>query len=107
MTLFNQKFEPILLSTTYEELQGIAERGPPKKRRHALLALRLAEKCRIVKVEKGFGETPDDVIVRVATKWKCAVATNDRALRKRLRNENVPVVYLRERSRLEIEGFIQ
>jgi len=107
MTLLNQKIELILLSTTHNELQRIAERGPPKIRQHALLALRLAEKCRIVEVEQGFKETPDDVITRVATEWRCPVATNDRALKKRLRDKNVPVIYLRQRSRLEIEGSIQ
>ncbi len=107
MALLNQKFEPVLLSVTHKELQRIAEKGPPEMRRRASLALRLAEKCRILEVEQGFGETPDDVIARVAAEWRCPVATNDRALRKRLRDENVPVIYLRERSRLEMEGSIQ
>jgi rRNA-processing protein FCF1 len=106
MTLLNQKFEPILLSPTHKELQKIAERGPPKMRQHASLALRLAEKCHIVEVEQVFMETPDDVITRVAAEWRCPVATNDRVLRKRLRNKNVPIIYLRKRSHLEIEGSI-
>jgi len=106
-TLLNQKFEPILLSPTHRELQRIAETGPVKMRKHALLALRLAERCRIVEVEQSFKETPDDVILRVATDWKCLVATNDRVLRKRLRDKNVPVIYLRQRSHLEMEGGFQ
>ena len=107
MALLNQKFEPIILSPTHKELQRIAESGPPKMRRQALLALRLAEKCRVVEVEQSFRETPDDVIARVAAEWRCPVATNDRALRKRLRDNNVPIVYLRQRARLEMEGSIQ
>ena len=107
MALLNQKFEPIILSPTHKELQRIAESGPPKMRRQALFALRLAEKCRVVEVEQGFRETPDDVIARVAAEWRCPVATNDRALRKRLRDNNVPIVYLRQRARLEMEGSIQ
>jgi len=107
MALLNQKFEPIILSPTHKELQRIAESGSPKMRRQALLALRLAEKCRVVEVEQGLRETPDDVIARVAAEWRCPVATNDRALRKRLRDNNVPIVYLRQRARLEMEGSIQ
>ncbi|UCE15842.1 MAG: hypothetical protein JSV12_08275 [Candidatus Bathyarchaeota archaeon] len=107
LTLLNQKFEPILLSTTHKELQKIVERSSPKMRQRALLALRLAEKCRIVEVEQGFKETPDDVITRVAAEWRCPVATNDRALKKRLRDENLPVIYLRQRSRLEMEGSVR
>jgi rRNA-processing protein FCF1 len=107
MATLNQKFEPILLSPTHKELQRIAQKGPPKMRQQASLALRLAEKCRIAEVEQDVRETPDDVITRVAAEWRCPVATNDRALRKKLRDKNVPVIYLRKRSRLEIEGSIQ
>jgi len=107
MTLLNQKFEPILLSPTHKELHRIAKKSLPKMWRHALLALKLAEKCRIIEVKQGLEETPDDVITRVATDWKCPVATNDRALRKRLRDKNVPVIYLRQRSHLEMEGGFQ
>lgn len=75
-------------------------------RRHASLALNLAKKCEVVPVEQGYEETHDDVIVRVASEWRCPVATNDGALRKRLRNISVPVIYLRQMSRLEMEGSV-
>ncbi|NIU39058.1 hypothetical protein GWN65_03535, partial [Candidatus Bathyarchaeota archaeon] len=38
--------------------------------------------------------------------WECPVATNDRELRKRLRNLGVPVIFLRQRHRLELEGAV-
>lgn len=78
----------------------------PKMRQQALMALKLAEKCRMVNVEKQVGETNDDVVVRTASEWKCPVATNDGELRKRLRHINVPVIYLRQKSLLEMEGGI-
>jgi len=102
--LLNRRFDPIILSPTRIELQKKAERGSPKMRKRASLALKLAEKCHLIDVEQGINETSDDVIVRVASEWKCPVATNDRALRKRLRNISVPVIYLRQKSRLEMEG---
>jgi len=104
--LLSQRFEPVLLSPTYMELLKIAEMGSPKLRKQASLALKLAEKCRVVQVEKGLEEMHDDVIVRVATEWRCPVATNDRELRKRLRNVGVPVIFLRQRQRLELEGTV-
>jgi rRNA-processing protein FCF1 len=106
VNLLNQRFDPILLSPTQKELQKLAEEGSPKRRQQASLALKLAEKCRLVNVEKGLKETYDDVIVRVAAEWKCPVATNDRELRKRLRNLGVPVIFLRQRHRLELEGAV-
>jgi len=106
MNLINQRFEPILLSPAYHELQKMAEKGSPKLRRQAVTALKLAEKCRVVYVEKSKEETNDDVIVKIANQWKCPVATNDRELKQRLRDISIPVIYLRQKSRLELEGSI-
>jgi len=106
LTLLNQRYEPVLLSSTQHELQKMAEKGPPKLRKEATMALKLAEKCRVIDVQKAEEETNDDIILRVATQWKCPVATNDRALRQRLRDISVPVIYLRQKSRLELEGSI-
>ncbi|MFQ5999376.1 MAG: PIN domain-containing protein [Candidatus Bathyarchaeia archaeon] len=104
--LLNQRIDPVLLSPTKKELEEIARKGSPKTRQQASLALKLAEKCRVVHVEKDLKETHDDVIVRVAAEWKCPVATNDRELRKRLRKMRVPVIFLRQRRRLELEGAV-
>ena len=104
--LLNQRIEPVLLSSTQHELQTMAKKGSPKLRRQATMALKLAEKCSVIDVEKGEEETGDDVILRVATQWRCPVATNDRKLRRRLRDISIPVIYLRQKSRLELEGSI-
>jgi hypothetical protein len=48
----------------------------------------------------------DDAIVRAAKDWKAVVFTNDRQLRKRLKDISVPVIYVRQKSRLEIDGMI-
>lgn len=106
MKLLNQRIDPVLLSSTYQELLRIAKQGSPKLRQHASLALRLAEKCSMVHVEQSSGETHDDLIVRVAKEWNCPVATNDRELRKKLRKEHVPTIFLRQGAYLESEGII-
>jgi rRNA-processing protein FCF1 len=104
--LLNQSFDPILLSSTRNELQGLVESDSPKERKEALFALKLAEKCRIIPVEKSVGETYDDVIVRVAAEWKSPVATNDRELRRRVRTLGLPVIFLRQKRRLILEGAV-
>jgi hypothetical protein len=104
--VLNRHFEPIILSSTYQELHRLAESESPKLQRQAAFALKLAKKCRQIKVEKDIGESYDDVIVRVASKLGYCVATNDRALRKKLRSQNVPVIYLRQKSHLTVDGAI-
>ena len=104
--LLNRNFELVLLSPIRRELEKLAEKGSAKTRKNAYYALKLAEKCRLVEVNEKFVDSPDDVIVQMAREWNCPVFTNDRQLRKRLRNINVPVIYVRQKSRLEIDGRI-
>jgi rRNA-processing protein FCF1 len=102
--LLNRNFEPVLLSSTRRELERIASQGSPGRRRNAAFALKLAEKCKLLEVgERKTGST-DDLILEAAISYKCLVFTNDRQLRKRLRDINVPVIYVRQKSRLEIDG---
>jgi len=105
-TLMNANYEPILLSPNRQEIERLAREGSLKTRKEAAYALKLAEKCRLVELEI-IGASADDVIVEVASKWKCPVFTNDRLLRKRLRDINVPVIYVRQKSRLEIDGGLK
>ena len=58
----------------------------------------------MIYVEQEPNETKDDVIVRMAREWKCPVATNDQKLRKKLRDIGIPVIYLRQKNRLEVDG---
>jgi rRNA-processing protein FCF1 len=102
-TLLNMRFELALLSPVLEELRKLEEEGSPKTRRDASYALKLAEKLKVIDVTEKFA-SPDDAIVKVADKLGYLVFTNDRVLRKRLRDINVPVIYVRQKSRLEIDG---
>lgn len=104
-TLLNRNFELILLSPIREELEKIANKGSPKTRKQASSALKLAEKCTFLR-ECGIAVSPDDAIVKMAREWNCMVFTNDRKLRKTLRNINVPVIYVRQKSKLGIDGRI-
>jgi rRNA-processing protein FCF1 len=106
MDLLNQNYESIVLSTTMDELRSLTKKGSPKLRKQAEMALELAEKCRPINVDRKRDETNDDVIIRVAKQMKCLVATNDSELKKRLRNISIPVVYVRQKSRLELEGSL-
>jgi rRNA-processing protein FCF1 len=103
--LLDRNVEYILLSSVKFELEVLASEAEPKLRREANFALRIAKKCQVVTVEDN-GEKVDDIIVRVAKSWGAPVFTNDRLLRTRLRDISVPVIYLRQKSRLVIDGLI-
>jgi hypothetical protein len=85
----------------------MAKKSSPKVQKQASLALELAKKCKIIQVKQRANESHDDVVVRVAQKLKCPVATNDKALRKRLRDKGIPVIFLRGKKHLWMEGALE
>jgi len=101
--LLQKKVDFVVPSAVKNELTGISSRGG-EGAPEASLALQLASRCRVVEVTLDQGETVDDAIVKASQKLGAVVATTDIELKKRLRNINVPVVYLREKSKLEVEG---
>lgn len=101
--LLNRNFEFILPSPVKKELERIASQGPQKTRRRAEMALKLAQKCTLLEIEDSSGST-DDLILEIARTQRYPVFTNDRQLRNRLRDINTPVIYVRQKSRLEIDG---
>lgn len=103
--LLNRNIELVLLSPVKHELELLAAKDSPKTRREAAFALKLAEKCKYVAVENSDKLSTDDVIVRVSKAWNSPVFTNDRQLRKRLKDISVPVIYVRQKSRLDIDGL--
>jgi rRNA-processing protein FCF1 len=104
--LLNRNVEFILLSSVKRELEILATKETSKNRRETLFALKLAEKCKYVPVENDERITTDDAIVRVAKNWNSPVFTNDIQLKKKLRDISVPVIYVRQKSRLDIDGMI-
>lgn len=102
--LLQKKVDFIVPSAVKSELTGISSRGG-EGAAEASLALQLASRCRVVEVTLVPGETVDDAIVKASQKLRAVVATTDIALKKRLRDINIPVVYLRDKSKLEVDGI--
>jgi len=94
----------IVIRPIREEVERLSRRSSQLGRK-AKFALRLLEKCKQVNAEIDPSRTVDDALISYAKKHKVVVATADTELRKKLRDINVPVIYLRSRSRLELEGF--
>jgi rRNA-processing protein FCF1 len=104
--LLNRNVDFVLLSPVKRELELLAAKDSPKIRRQAIYALKFAEKCKYVAVDEDEKLSTDDAIVKVAKAWNSPVFTNDRQLRRKLRDISVPVIYVRQKSRLEIDGLI-
>lgn len=102
--LLQKKVDFVVPSAVKTELTSISARGG-EGAPEASLALQLASRCRVVEVALQPNETVDDAIFKAAEKLGALVATTDIELKQRLRSINVPVVYLREKSKLEVDGI--
>jgi hypothetical protein len=102
--LLQKKVDFIVPSAVKSELTGLSTRGG-EGAAEASLALQLASRCRVVEVTLEANETVDDAIVKASQKLGAVVATNDIELKNRLKLLKVPVVYLRDKSKLEVDGI--
>jgi rRNA-processing protein FCF1 len=105
--LLNTNFKLILPLPVKAELERLADKGSPKIRRDATYALETLIKIGQFEIDENYAELPpDDAVLRTAQSRRALVFTNDRVLRRRLRDINVPVIYVRQKSRLEVDGKV-
>lgn len=90
-------WEPVVPTSVLRELEGLGAT------RHAREARAIAERFRLLDVP-GSGDRA--VLDAAAARAGRAVVTNDRALRRRLRERGVPVIYLRGKHKLEVDGAL-
>jgi rRNA-processing protein FCF1 len=100
-------FSPTILSGTISEIEDVLRRSRGKKRKKKLeLALEIAERFNKLDYDPLGDEEMDDVILRAARDLRAVVATNDGELRKRLVKAGTPVLFLREKSHIEANGYL-
>ena len=105
--LLNRKFEMILISPIKQELEILSQKNfSPQDRKNISFALKLALQCKYIEVKKPKEIPIDEIIIKKAKDWKAIVFTNDIELKKRLRNISVPVIYVRQKSFLAIDGMM-
>lgn len=103
--LIKQKYEIVILKGTIDELKGLSQNPKLKIRRAAKLALEMAERYKVVELANQNGNL-DDLIVRFSKSMYCVVATNDRNLRRKLKSEGIPTIFVRQKSHLQMEGHL-
>jgi rRNA-processing protein FCF1 len=104
--LLGGRYELILLPQVKKELEALVSKGSPKTRKTVNSALKLAATCKRIEIEVQEPYLVDDVIFEASRQLGAAVFTNDRHLKKRLRDISVPVIYQRQKSRLSIDGLV-
>lgn len=88
--------EIFTLNSVKVELEGLA-----KSDRNAKAALGLLEK---VKIEHSEG-TADKALFELSSPGNI-VCTNDKVLKEKIRRNGAPVIYLRQKSYLAVDGYI-
>jgi rRNA-processing protein FCF1 len=105
--VLSAEFVPTVLSGTLSEIEDVLRRSRGRKRKKQLvLALEIAKRFNKIDYNPLGGEDMDDVILRAAKDFNAIVATNDGELRKRLVRAGAPVLFLREKSHIEADGYL-
>lgn len=108
--VLDDSYEIVILEGTLVELERIAQTASGEDKRAARLAQMLLEherkkpragKCKGLKTVPSSNPHVDDAILEIAED-DCFVATNDQALKRRLLEKGVRVVYLKQRQHLAL-----
>ncbi len=101
------RFKIAVPNVVLQELDVIERKARGKDLMAIRMAKKLAERFEVIDIGE-FGKRPiDDQIFDFAVKNEhVVVCTNDRGLKRRLRERGIPVVYLRSRKILELEGML-
>lgn len=91
----------VVPTSVKRELRSLELKGSTARRRD--LALKLANHFDSIELS-GY---VDNALLELGRTRCIAVATNDAALRHRLRRNGIPVIYVRNRSRFAAEGLYQ
>ncbi len=99
--LLKRRYELVIPGPVLVELKEISKRDRSKEASAAKIALQLSRRWSVVEEE---GKA-DEIIIKMASRRPCLVGTTDSDLRKNLRRMSIPVIYLRKKSHLELDGY--
>ncbi|KXA89931.1 hypothetical protein AKJ37_02675 [candidate division MSBL1 archaeon SCGC-AAA259I09] len=101
--ILDKKYKLIVPEAVVKELKKLKEDGSSSERKAAGIALKLTDRAEKIKSQN----PADEEILKLAKEKECVVGTNDSTLKKRLRDLQTPVIYLRQRTHLDIDGMIE
>jgi rRNA-processing protein FCF1 len=94
-------YEIAVPGAVIQELTMLSARGIGEKQRNANAALTYAFRYETIRTQATHA---DEAVVEAAKKVQGIVFTNDATLRHRLRDEGIPVLFLRGRKKLALDG---
>jgi len=106
--VLERRVEFVLLESTVKEIELKGGLGAGKTETHVFrIAKDLIQRCKVVKVPESLTAMPvDDQLLEYAILVKGALATNDRELRMKARERGIPVLLLRGKKRVFLEGSV-
>jgi rRNA-processing protein FCF1 len=98
------KSDYIIPSFIIKELERIQKRSRGKTKTAARTALKISgiKPLKIKNIPLLDYESVDDALLRISM----VLCTNDRELRKKARKLKIPVIYLRQRKYLAVDGYL-
>ncbi|HDM67158.1 MAG TPA: nucleotide-binding protein [Thermoplasmatales archaeon] len=93
------RYEILIPRNVVEEIKTLAGKGRGRKKRLAKAALKFLERYQIIELEDP-NLRGDDAVIAAAEKYNAIVATNDKELRRRLREKGIHQIFLRSKKRL-------
>jgi rRNA-processing protein FCF1 len=94
------KYKIIIPKKVYDELVFFSNKSNGKKKIYSKASLDLIKKYEIV---ESFEKDADNAVFLLAKKTNGIVVTNDKDLRKSLKEKSIKVLFLRAKKKLELE----
>ena len=99
-------YELIVLEEVFKELDKLQEKNKGKIITNIKNALEFSKRFKTIKYNLEENEKIDDLIIRYALEHPTIVATNDKMLKKRLREKRIPIIFTRKKKYLKLEGVL-
>ncbi len=100
----DSRFQARILSPNFKELETLANHGRPSVQKQAKAALQIAQLCETIDFKSSGRGADNDIVSYTSRSPGTVVATNDRALRSKLRRARTTVLSLRREGGLELLG---
>lgn len=103
--ILDEKYEMGILDKCIEELDKKVIKKSLKERRAAKLALLWVQRTRVKVINSDFNLSADDAIIKYASLYKgpIAVATQDQALKRKLKELGIDRIVVRQKMYLELQ----